>query len=349
MRKFNVRMDSKFHVIEFLERPYTDLDKYICIPNSWIRLREDCSALVHFPIEELSKTKKLAKREQFSNNWPVFLAEIKYSTDSYTDAKECNKKLNEISPQNQKDTVLEGIPSTSDKKVLNQPSPESEHDHILLTLRYAQVTIKQTAKRLAELEASRTANTVSLPDHTPRENTPGSSNYLAESSRTNVSSDRQEQILILRSILNAGFRENLKKLHSDFEKIHVSLENMCLEIVKNCEMIAEIRMAVDNSGLKYQSSRRHLPEVTRATQGPFRSAVRLVLGDNYIEILKQFHSGWQSYQITLEIVRMAFVRNCEIIAEFIKFIDEVVDSPDYARTVEGLEKSMMEGEVNKNN
>lgn len=74
--------DCKFHVIELFEPRYTDPERYVCVPNSWVRLREtsDGVAVVKFPTEELSKIKKRAKKGEFSDNWMIFLADIKYST-----------------------------------------------------------------------------------------------------------------------------------------------------------------------------------------------------------------------------------------------------------------------------
>lgn len=52
--------ESKFHVIELFQPPYIDPEKYVCVPNSWIRLCEttDDPALVKLPVEELSEIKK---------------------------------------------------------------------------------------------------------------------------------------------------------------------------------------------------------------------------------------------------------------------------------------------------
>lgn len=77
------RKQSKFNVIEILEPPYTDSDKYVCVPNSWIRLREteDGIALVKFPTEKLAETmKRVKKEEHFSDDWSIFVADVKYST-----------------------------------------------------------------------------------------------------------------------------------------------------------------------------------------------------------------------------------------------------------------------------
>ncbi len=74
--------DCKFHVVELFDPPYTDPQRYICIPNSWIRLRETSNGvvMVKFPNEELSEINKRVKNEEFSDNWAVFVADIKYST-----------------------------------------------------------------------------------------------------------------------------------------------------------------------------------------------------------------------------------------------------------------------------
>lgn len=74
--------EFKFHVVELLEPSYIDPEKYVCIPNSWIRLREtsDGPALVEFPVEELSEIKKRAEKQDFLEDGSFFLTNIKYST-----------------------------------------------------------------------------------------------------------------------------------------------------------------------------------------------------------------------------------------------------------------------------
>lgn len=74
--------EFKFHVIELLEPPCINAEKYVCVPNSWLRLCEtsDSEALVKFPCEELSEIKRCAKNQEILEYWKVLLADIKYST-----------------------------------------------------------------------------------------------------------------------------------------------------------------------------------------------------------------------------------------------------------------------------
>ncbi|KAI8434760.1 hypothetical protein MSG28_003280 [Choristoneura fumiferana] len=74
-------------VIEVLDPPYTDFERYISVPSSWVSLQKTPSgdaAVVKFPIEHLSDTKKrIRKREECSADWNTFKVNIIYTTVSY--------------------------------------------------------------------------------------------------------------------------------------------------------------------------------------------------------------------------------------------------------------------------
>uniref|UniRef100_UPI0031CC6429 hypothetical protein family 5 n=1 Tax=Microplitis demolitor TaxID=69319 RepID=UPI0031CC6429 len=94
----DIRIAYRYYVVKFLDPPYSDIDQYVCIPDSWIQLREiaDQVVVAKFPVENLSITKKRVKDDEvFSDGWSIYVAEVKYGTDSYEDAEKYIKTLNE--------------------------------------------------------------------------------------------------------------------------------------------------------------------------------------------------------------------------------------------------------------
>ncbi|XP_057336872.1 protein PFC0760c-like [Microplitis mediator] len=94
----DIKRDYQYYVVEFSDPPYCDIDQYVCIPDSWIQLREivDQAVVTKFPVENLSITKKRVKDgEVFSDAWSIYVAEVKYGTDSYEDAEKYIKTLTE--------------------------------------------------------------------------------------------------------------------------------------------------------------------------------------------------------------------------------------------------------------
>ncbi|XP_057331809.1 protein PFC0760c-like [Microplitis mediator] len=94
----DIKRDYRYYVVEFLDPPYCDIDQYVCIPDSWIQLREivDQAVVTKFPVENLSITKKRVEDgEVFSDVWSIYVAEVKYGTDSYEDAEKYIKTLTE--------------------------------------------------------------------------------------------------------------------------------------------------------------------------------------------------------------------------------------------------------------
>ncbi|KAG6558387.1 orph-W1, partial [Microplitis demolitor] len=79
----DIKMAYRYYVVEFADPPYSDVDRYVCIPHSWIQLREiaDQAVVAKFPVENLSITKKRVKDgEVFSDGWSIYVAEVKYGT-----------------------------------------------------------------------------------------------------------------------------------------------------------------------------------------------------------------------------------------------------------------------------
>ncbi|XP_021197861.3 uncharacterized protein LOC110381784 [Helicoverpa armigera] len=78
----------RFHVIQLLKSKYLKTDEYVCVPQSWVRQRNETNlALIKYPIEVPSETESRVQREElFSASWKLFGGVVKYSTDSYKDA-----------------------------------------------------------------------------------------------------------------------------------------------------------------------------------------------------------------------------------------------------------------------
>ncbi|KAF9423207.1 hypothetical protein HW555_001276 [Spodoptera exigua] len=72
-----------FAVIQFLERPYRDLARYVCVPSSWITERlPNCRVAISYPREDVSVTRNRVRNNELPvAMWPVFMALIKYESD----------------------------------------------------------------------------------------------------------------------------------------------------------------------------------------------------------------------------------------------------------------------------
>ncbi|XP_050555091.1 uncharacterized protein LOC118278102 isoform X2 [Spodoptera frugiperda] len=79
---------KKFAVIQFLERPYRDISRYVCVPSSWIthRLPNSRAAIV-YPREDVNVTRnRVENNEPPATLWPAFMALIVHESDDYNDA-----------------------------------------------------------------------------------------------------------------------------------------------------------------------------------------------------------------------------------------------------------------------
>ncbi|KAG6558532.1 hypothetical protein K425_MDEM000204, partial [Microplitis demolitor] len=90
----------KYYVIQFLKLPYEGIDKYVCIPWSWIVMprQMDQKVIVSYPVENPSETAKRVKRRQrCSEDWNLYLSLVEYGTDDYEDAEIFIKgKINDV-------------------------------------------------------------------------------------------------------------------------------------------------------------------------------------------------------------------------------------------------------------
>ncbi|CAG17436.1 unnamed protein product [Bracoviriform congregatae] len=251
--------EFKFHVIELLEPPYIDPEKYVCIPNSWIRLREtsDGPALVKFPVEELSEIKKRVEKQEFLENWTVFLANIKYSTNVPSTS---DKKVLESQSSSESNKVRTTLTLNSDAEPVSEEIPKQ------LDLTNVEVRIGRTESKVGTADSSPKArryltrqslrislsgnNTVSLPDQTTKENLQKTSHCVEESNTANNNQENElsvknsselirkwQIVTALRSVFGDNFKEKLEQLHSNYEKNQLVLEKMRLAFMENCKII----------------------------------------------------------------------------------------------------------------
>uniref|UniRef100_A0A2A4JX10 Uncharacterized protein n=1 Tax=Heliothis virescens TaxID=7102 RepID=A0A2A4JX10_HELVI len=82
------RRDKKYFVVSFLELPHPNIEKYVCVPRSWVTLRpEEPSSLVAYPNENPELTRnRIENVEPCERHWPRYQATIAYITDEYDDA-----------------------------------------------------------------------------------------------------------------------------------------------------------------------------------------------------------------------------------------------------------------------
>ncbi|XP_047525593.1 uncharacterized protein LOC125063275 isoform X1 [Pieris napi] len=315
--------EFKFHVIELLEPPYKDPEKYVCVPNSWIRLREtsDGPTLVKFPVEVLSEVKKRVKKQEFSENWTDFLANIKYSTKSYKDARNYIKILNKICDQEQSSTkIVEDVPSTSYKKELeSQSSSKTNKVRTTSTLNSdAEPVSKEIPKQLdltnAEGRIGRKESKVGTADASPQ-----ARRYLTRQSlRISLSGNKTV------SLPDQATKESLPKT------------SQCVEESDKTNNNQENKPSQNNLMKKWT----------------IILALRSVFGDNFKETLEELHSKYEKNQLMLEKMQFAFAENCKIIKQFIELTNEVCAGPDIGElepAVKELENIMMKVNINENN
>lgn len=73
-------------VVQFLQLPYPDIDDYVCIPRSWIRVRRvtDKESIVAYPDEPPSITKlRIMNCDESSEKWRLYMAIVKVETCEY--------------------------------------------------------------------------------------------------------------------------------------------------------------------------------------------------------------------------------------------------------------------------
>lgn len=69
-----------------MQLPYPDIDDYVCIPRSWIRVRRvtDKESIVAYPDEPPSITKlRIMNCDEPSEKWRLYMAIVKVETCEY--------------------------------------------------------------------------------------------------------------------------------------------------------------------------------------------------------------------------------------------------------------------------
>nr|XP_021183424.2 uncharacterized protein LOC110371469 [Helicoverpa armigera] len=79
---------KKYFVVTFLQLPYPYIEKYVCVPQTWVTLQPTAQTiLVSYPNENPAITRNRVENNEKSNvNWTSYKAEMKYITDEYDDA-----------------------------------------------------------------------------------------------------------------------------------------------------------------------------------------------------------------------------------------------------------------------
>ncbi|AEE09554.1 conserved hypothetical protein [Cotesia vestalis bracovirus] len=81
--KVNIADKYPYVVVQFLQLPYPDIDDYVCIPSSWIRVRRvtERESIVAYPDETPSITKmRIMNCDESSEKWKLYLAIVKVET-----------------------------------------------------------------------------------------------------------------------------------------------------------------------------------------------------------------------------------------------------------------------------
>ncbi|XP_047993714.1 uncharacterized protein LOC125232133 [Leguminivora glycinivorella] len=75
-----------YHIVEFKELPYSNIEKYVCVPDSWIRWRDTDSkqVIIAYPDSNMKVLKDMVKnKEKYSEHWKLYKAFRRHGTDSY--------------------------------------------------------------------------------------------------------------------------------------------------------------------------------------------------------------------------------------------------------------------------
>lgn len=63
--------------------PNSDIDKYACVPDSWLRWydKQSSKAVVAYPEENIANIKRLARKNKSDvKSWKTYMAFIEYSS-----------------------------------------------------------------------------------------------------------------------------------------------------------------------------------------------------------------------------------------------------------------------------
>jgi len=84
MRRLNIDNGKLFYVVQFIELPFVDIEKYVCVPHSWMISRTTSSekAAVAYPNDEdpLAIRDRVKNKEKPSDEWRFYMAIIEYES-----------------------------------------------------------------------------------------------------------------------------------------------------------------------------------------------------------------------------------------------------------------------------
>ncbi|KAH0547116.1 hypothetical protein KQX54_017157 [Cotesia glomerata] len=187
-------------VVEFLQLPYANIDDYVCVPRSWIRVRKvtDIKSIVAYPDELPSITKmRIMNCDEPSEKWKLYLAIVKVEKHSYEDAYQYIMEKTHNASRNRHSAVIrtgyKRVPVTATKqyspslKIVDLSNPQS----------------KKNRYKLKVLDKVKQSDTISNPNKYPE-------HYNVEL-RTLTSS----KLTGFFSPKNTVIEENCKKEHQD--------------------------------------------------------------------------------------------------------------------------------------
>nr|QZB49105.1 BV-like protein [Cotesia vestalis bracovirus] len=198
--KVNIADKYPYVVVQFLQLPYPDIDDYVCIPSSWIRVRRvtERESIVAYPDETPSITKmRIMNCDESSEKWKLYLAIVKVETCSYKDAYEYILNKIHNAARNRYSTVIrtgyKRMPATATKRY----SPWQKKVSLLNS------QSKKNRNKLKVVDKVRQSGTILNPSECPE--------YSNVESRTLTSLKMTSFV----SLENTVIKENCNKEHLD--------------------------------------------------------------------------------------------------------------------------------------
>ncbi|KAL0859851.1 hypothetical protein ABMA27_010191 [Loxostege sticticalis] len=171
----------KFYVVQFVETPYPNIEKYVCVPSSWIRRFKVRRVKVAYPTEDPKKTKRRVENEErFKSKWKLYKAHVKYDTDDYDEAEIWIDVMYAVENDENVPPVLNNNNTTSDavknpklenSDVPNENKPlemDSEDDQsALLKSKETQTQPSNPSEEIPVIKEEPTANKQDTPTEQP--------------------------------------------------------------------------------------------------------------------------------------------------------------------------------------
>ncbi|CAH2083990.1 unnamed protein product [Euphydryas editha] len=137
-------LSQAFCVVKFSELPFEGIDDYVYVPDNWLRFRRGKRAVVSYPNDEdpFDTRNRVKRQERYNDNWRLYIAVIKYETNTYRDAelwiaaRKCRPSIEEksrITDTILNDNPLKSLPGISIKR-LTPSEPKNQLDRKRLRL-----------------------------------------------------------------------------------------------------------------------------------------------------------------------------------------------------------------------